>query len=125
MTDAAAARPGHETGFGTPAYRAYVLSALLVVYIFNFIDRSIFAILTEPMKTSLKLEDWHMGVLGGLAFAIFYTTLGIPIARLAERRSRIGIIVVSLTIWSLMTVLCGFALGFASLFMFRLLVGVG
>ena len=77
------------------------------------------------MKTSLQLEDWHMGVLGGLAFAIFYTTLGIPIARLAERRSRIGIIVVSLTLWSLMTVLCGFAVGFMSLFMFRLLVGVG
>ncbi|HPF21878.1 MAG: MFS transporter [Hyphomonas sp.] len=125
MTDAAAARPGHETGYGSSGYRAYVLSALLVVYIFNFIDRSIFAILTEPMKTSLKLEDWHMGVLGGLAFAIFYTTLGIPIARLAERRSRIGIIVISLTLWSLMTVLCGFAVGFMSLFAFRLMVGVG
>lgn len=125
MTDAAAARPGHETGYGSSAYRSYVLGALLVVYIFNFIDRSIFAILTEPMKTSLQLEDWHMGVLGGLAFAIFYTTLGIPIARLAERRSRIGIIIVSLTIWSLMTVLCGFAVGFTSLFLFRLMVGVG
>ena len=125
MTDAAAARPGHETGYGTASYRAYVLGSLLLVYIFNFIDRSIFAILTEPMKTSLKLEDWHMGVLGGLAFAIFYTTLGIPIARLAERRSRLGIIVVSLTLWSLMTVLCGFAVGFMSLFAFRLLVGVG
>ncbi|WP_273187120.1 spinster family MFS transporter [Hyphomonas adhaerens] len=125
MTDAAAARLGHETGYGSSGYRAYVLSALLVVYIFNFIDRSIFAILTEPMKTSLKLEDWHMGVLGGLAFAIFYTTLGIPIARLAERRSRIGIIVIALSLWSLMTVMCGFAMGFMSLFMFRLMVGVG
>ncbi|HAE26240.1 MULTISPECIES: spinster family MFS transporter [Hyphomonas] len=125
MTDAALTRPGHETGYGSSGYRAYVLSALLVVYIFNFIDRSIFAILTEPMKTSLKLEDWHMGVLGGLAFAIFYTTLGIPIARLAERRSRIGIIVIALSLWSLMTVMCGFAMGFMSLFMFRLMVGVG
>ena len=125
MTDAAAARPGHETGYGSSGYRAYVLSALLIVYIFNFIDRSIFAILTEPMKTSLQLEDWHMGVLGGLAFAIFYTTLGIPIARLAERRSRIGIIVIALSLWSLMTVLCGFAMGFMSLFLFRLMVGVG
>ena len=125
MTDAAAARPGHETGYGSSGYRAYVLSALLIVYIFNFIDRSIFAILTVPMKTSLQLEDWHMGVLGGLAFAIFYTTLGIPIARLAERRSRIGIIVIALSLWSLMTVLCGFAMGFMSLFLFRLMVGVG
>lgn len=125
MTDAAAARPGHETGYGSSGYRAYVLSALLTVYIFNFIDRSIFAILTEPMKTSLKLEDWHMGVLGGLAFAIFYTTLGIPIARLAEHRKRLSIIVVALSLWSLMTVMCGFAVGFGSLFFFRLLVGVG
>tara|TARA_R110000803_G_scaffold121193_1_gene189297 strand:- start:734 stop:2212 length:1479 start_codon:yes stop_codon:yes gene_type:complete len=125
MTDAATARPGHETGFSTPTYRAYVLSSLLVVYIFNFIDRSIFAILTEPIKMSLKLEDWHMGLLGGLAFAMFYTTLGIPIARLAERKSRMLIIIISLTMWSLMTVLCGFATSFLTLFIFRLLVGVG
>ena len=132
MTDAATpsqttaeVRPGYQTGFGTPLYRGYVLSSLLVVYIFNFIDRSIFAILTEPMKLSLKLEDWHMGVLGGLAFAIFYTTLGIPIARVAERRSRMLIIVISLTLWSLMTVLCGFATSFITLFIFRLMVGVG
>lgn len=132
MTDAAtpsqtssSTPPGYLTGFGTPLYRGYVLSSLLVVYIFNFIDRSIFGILTEPMKLSLQLEDWHMGVLGGLAFAIFYTTLGIPIARVAERRSRMLIIVVSLTLWSLMTVMCGFATSFLTLFIFRLLVGVG
>ncbi|OZB17194.1 MAG: MFS transporter [Hyphomonas sp. 34-62-18] len=132
MTDAAtpsqtssSTPPGYITGFGTPLYRGYVLSSLLVVYIFNFIDRSIFGILTEPMKLSLQLEDWHMGLLGGLAFAIFYTTLGIPIARIAERRSRMMIIIISLTLWSLMTVLCGFATSFLTLFIFRLLVGVG
>lgn len=132
MTDAATSsqttaseRPGYETGYGTPQYRGYVLFSLLIVYIFNFIDRSIFAILTEPMKESLKLEDWHMGVLGGLAFAIFYTTLGIPIARVAERRNRMQIIIISLSLWSLMTVLCGFAVSFTTLFLFRLLVGVG
>ncbi|WP_353257056.1 MFS transporter [Hyphomonas sp.] len=117
--------PGYQTGYGTPAYRGYVLFSLLIVYIFNFIDRSIFAILTEPMKESLKLEDWHMGLLGGLAFAIFYTTLGIPIARVAERYNRMLIIMVSLAMWSLMTVLCGFATSFTTLFIFRLLVGVG
>ena len=76
MTDAATpsqttteAVPGYKTGYGTPLYRGYVLTSLLVVYIFNFIDRSIFGILTEPMKLSLQLEDWHMGLLGGLAFA--------------------------------------------------------
>jgi MFS family permease len=132
MTDAATPSqtsssnaPGHLTGYGTKEYRAYVLGSLLLVYIFNFIDRSIFNILTEPMKVSLQLEDWQMGVLGGLAFAIFYTTLGIPIARFAERYSRMKIIVVSLALWSLMTVLCGFAVSFMTLFVFRLLVGVG
>ncbi len=128
MTDttvSAEQKPGYETGYRTPAYRAYVLSSLLIVYIFNFIDRSIFAILTEPIKTSLKLEDWHMGLLGGLAFAMFYTTLGIPIARIAERKSRMIIIIVSLLMWSLMTVLCGFAVSFATLFACRLLVGIG
>lgn len=122
LTEAA---PGYLTGYGTKQYRSYVLGSLLLVYIFNFIDRSIFNILTEPMKLSLKLEDWHMGLLGGLAFAIFYTTLGIPIARLAERYSRMKIIVISLALWSLMTVLCGFAVSFMTLFVFRLLVGVG
>lgn len=132
MTDAAtssqttaAERPGYETGFGTPQYRGYVLFSLLIVYIFNFIDRSIFNILVEPMKVSLQLEDWHMGLLGGLAFAIFYTTLGIPIARVAERRSRMLIIIISLSLWSLMTVMCGFATSFLTLFLFRMLVGVG
>ncbi|MAN44810.1 MAG: MFS transporter [Alphaproteobacteria bacterium] len=126
MSDAATeARPGYETGYRTKGYRAYVLASLLMVYIFNFIDRSIFGILTDPIRDSLKLEDWQMGLLGGLAFAMFYTTLGIPIARVSERHSRMMIIVGSLTIWSLMTVLCGFAVGFASMFLFRLLVGVG
>jgi MFS family permease len=116
---------GHETGFGTPLYRGYVLSSLLLVYIFNFIDRSVFSILTDPMRETFKFEDWQMGLLGGVAFALFYTTLGIPIARLAERKSRITIIMISLALWSLMTVLCGFACGFVSLFLFRMMVGVG
>ncbi len=125
MTDAAADRPGHETGFGSPAYRAYVLSSLLVVYIFNFIDRSILAILTDPIKKSLNLEDWHMGMVGGFAFAMLYTTLGIPIARVSERMSRVRIIVAAITLWSLMTVFCGFAGGFLSLFLLRIGVGIG
>ena len=88
MTDAAnssqtqaASLPPHETGFGTKAYRSYVLGSLLLVYIFNFIDRTIINILTEPIKNSFGVEDWQMGLLGGPAFAILYTMLGIPIAR--------------------------------------------
>ena len=60
-------------GFGTPGYRAYVLGALLTVYIFNFIDRTIVNILTEPIKLTFGLEDWQMGLLGGPAFAVLYT----------------------------------------------------
>ena len=109
---AAHAPPGASSGFGTPAYRGYVLGSLLLVYIFNFIDRSILAILTDPIKHSLGLEDWHMGMVGGLAFAMLYTTLGIPIARISERTSRKWIIIFSLSLWSIMTVFCGLAMGF-------------
>lgn len=117
--------PGASSGFGTPAYRGYVLGSLLLVYIFNFIDRSILAILTDPIKHSLGLEDWHMGMVGGLAFAMLYTTLGIPIARISERTSRKWIIIFSLSLWSIMTVFCGMAMGFLSLFIMRICVGIG
>lgn len=112
-------------GFGTPGYRAYVLTALLIVYIFNFIDRTIVNILTEPIKLSFGLEDWQMGMLGGPAFAVLYTFLGIPIARGAERFNRVIIIATAVAIWSLFTALCGFAMSFLMLFLFRVGVSIG
>lgn len=112
-------------GFGTPGYRAYVLSALLIVYIFNFIDRTIVNILTEPIKLTFALEDWQMGLLGGPAFAVLYTFLGIPIARGAERFNRVIIIAVAVAVWSLFTALCGFAMSFMMLFLFRVGVSIG
>ena len=112
-------------GFGTPAYRAYVLSALLIVYIFNFIDRTIINILTEPIKLSFGLEDWQMGLLGGPAFAVLYTFIGIPIARGAERYNRVMIITLAVAVWSLFTALCGFAMSFMVLFLFRVGVSIG
>ncbi|MEP2735377.1 MAG: MFS transporter [Erythrobacter sp.] len=118
------AAPASE-GFGTPAYRAYVLIALLVVYIFNFIDRTIINILTEPIKLTFGLEDWQMGLLGGPAFAVLYTFIGIPIARGAERYNRVAIIAVAVAIWSLFTALCGFAMSFLMLFLFRVGVSIG
>ncbi|WP_034959487.1 spinster family MFS transporter [Erythrobacter longus] len=114
-----------NTGFGTPGYRAYVLGALLTVYIFNFIDRTIVNILTEPIKLSFGLEDWQMGLLGGPAFAVLYTFLGIPIARAAERYNRVLIIAGAVIIWSLFTALCGFAASFLMLFLFRVGVSIG
>lgn len=107
------------------AYRSYVLAVLVIVYTFNFIDRQIVGILAVPIKTELHLSDSQLGLMGGLAFALFYTLLGIPIARLADRVSRTGIMTVALALWSLMTAMCGLTQNFAQLFMARVGVGVG
>ncbi|CAA0125313.1 D-galactonate transporter [Halioglobus japonicus] len=114
-----------ETGFGTAGYRKYVLGALLTVYLFNFIDRTIINILTEPIKESFGVEDWQMGLLGGPAFAVLYTFIGIPIARFSEKNHRVWIIAGSVALWSLMTVLCGFATSFVALLIFRVGVSIG
>lgn len=114
-----------DFGFGTKEYRAYVLGLLLLVYVFNFIDRTIINILTEPIKDTFKVEDWQMGLLGGPAFAILYTFLGIPIARIAERHNRVWIITLAISLWSLMTAFCGIAASFLWLFVFRVGVSIG
>ena len=100
---------------------------LLTVYIFNFIDRQIVNILAEPIAKDLDLSDTQIGLMTGLAFALFYTVLGIPIARFADRptTSRPRLIAVSLALWSAMTALCGMAQNFAQLLMARIGVGVG
>ncbi|MEW4466207.1 MFS transporter [Parasphingorhabdus sp. JC815] len=113
------------TGYGGRNYRNYILGVLLTVYIFNFIDRTIINILTEPIKESFGMEDWQMGLLGGPAFAILYTFVGIPIARYSEKHHRVWIIAGSVALWSLMTVLCGFATSFIALFIFRIGVSIG
>lgn len=105
--------------------RAYVLLMLVLVYTFNFIDRQIVGILAVPIKADLGLSDTQLGLMGGLAFALFYTGLGIPIAMLADRFSRTWIMTVALAVWSAMTAVCGLAQNFAQLFMARLGVGVG
>lgn len=129
MTDAAiktgAGAAEASEGYGTSAYRSYVLLSLIVVYTFNFIDRSIINILTEPIKQSFQVEDWQMGLLGGPAFAVLYTLLGIPIARVAERFHRVWIIAVSVFVWSFATALCGLATSFIMLFLFRVCVSIG
>ncbi len=116
--------PSQNVSFST-RYRNYVLGVLLVINIFNFIDRSILAILLQPIKLELQLTDTQLGVLSGAAFAIFYSTLGVPIARLADRHSRVNIMSLSLTAWSLMTAVCGLAQNFWQLLLFRVGVGVG
>ncbi|GLI98070.1 MFS transporter [Sphingobium sp. BS19] len=106
-------------------YRAVVLAMLLLVYTFNFLDRQILGILAGPIKAELNLTDTQLGALGGIAFALLYSTLGIPLALLADRTSRTWVITISLTIWSGFTALCGMATSFLQLFLFRLGVGVG
>jgi len=106
-------------------YRHYVLGVLLTVYTFNYLDRQIVAILLPSIKAEFMLSDLQLGLLSGIAFALFYATLGIPIAMLADRMSRKWIVTASLTIWSGMTALSGTATSFAQLMIYRVLVGVG
>ena len=122
MTDAAAAP---FAGHGTRAYRAWVLFALLVVYTFNFIDRVLVSIVQEPIRAEFNLTDTQLGLLGGPTFAILYTLLGIPIARLAERKNRMTILAVCVGLWSAMTAACGMATSYATLLLARIGVSVG
>jgi len=105
--------------------RALTLFLLVLVYTFNFIDRQIVGILAVPIKADLGLSDTQLGLMGGLAFALFYTGLGIPVAILADRFSRTWIMTGALVIWSAMTAACGLAHNFWQLFLARLGVGVG
>jgi predicted MFS family arabinose efflux permease len=102
-----------------------VLFLLLLAYIFNFVDRQIVSVLVVPIKAELGLSDTQLGLMIGLAFALFYTGLGIPIAWLADRTSRVRIIAISLGLWSLFTALCGFTKSFPQLFLARMGVGIG
>jgi predicted MFS family arabinose efflux permease len=107
------------------AHRWYALGLLFLVYVFNFIDRSILNILAPAIKKDLGLSDTQIGFLGGIAFAVFYTFVGIPIARLADRAVRRDILAACLAIWSAMTAACGFAQSFVHLLLARIGVAVG
>ena len=102
-----------------------VLLILLLAYIFNFIDRQIIGVLAVPIKAELGLSDRQLGLMGGVAFALFYSGLAIPIAWLADRKSRVRIIAFSVALWSLFTAACGFAQNFWHLFLARMGVGIG
>lgn len=111
--------------YPNPGYAWYVVVLLTVAYVFSFLDRQILSLLVEPIKADLQISDTQMSLLQGLAFGIFYTLLGIPIGRLADRRSRRGIIAAGITIWCFMTAACGLARNYAQLFIARIGIGVG
>ena len=105
--------------------RNYALGTLVLVYTFNFIDRQILSILLEAIKLDLKLSDTQLGFLTGFAFAVFYATLGIPIAKYADKGNRRNVISLAIAIWSLMTAFSGLALNFFHLLAARIGVGIG
>ncbi|RYD54572.1 MAG: MFS transporter [Sphingomonadales bacterium] len=117
--------PNPSAAPASTAPRGLVLAMLLLVYIFNFLDRQILSILAQPVKADLGLDDAQLGMLGGLAFAVLYSTLAIPFALLADKTSRSWVITVSLAVWSGFTALCGAAQNFTQMFLSRLGVGVG
>ena len=109
----------------TGAYGGYAMTLLLLIYLVNFLDRQVVHILAEPIKRDLAIADWQIGLLSGLSFALLYTILGLPIAWLAERKSRPAIIGTSAVVWSGFTLLCGVTQNFGQLVLARVGVGIG
>mgnify|MGYP003323687029 CR=1 FL=1 len=107
------------------AYAHYVLFVLIIVYVFNFIDRQILSILSEDIKRDLGVTDAQMGFLYGTVFAVFYAVFGIPLARFADVWVRRSLISIGLMFWSAMTALSGFAKSFPMLAALRIGVGIG
>ncbi|MCA1395223.1 MFS transporter [Bradyrhizobium sp. BRP56] len=107
------------------ARRYYVLALLTIIYALNFLDRTIFNVLIEPIKKEFTLSDTTMGLLAGFGFVLFYSLLGIPIARMADRLSRRNIVAIAFAFWSAMTYLCGLASSVTTLVLARVGVGIG
>jgi MFS family permease len=120
-----AASAGSDKQLDNPAYKGYVVAVLVLGYIFNVVDRGALGILVEPIKRDLQISDTAMGLLTGLAFAMFYSIMGVPIARLADRWSRVNVLALAITLWSIATALCGAAYNYFTLFLARSATGVG
>ena len=114
-----------DPGYRRSLYAWYVVAVLMLAYIFSYVDRAILTLLVTPIKRDIGLSDTEVSLLHGLAFALFYTLMGFPIGRLADRRHRVSIIGAGMIIWSLMTAACGLAKTFWGLFLARVGVGFG
>lgn len=119
-----AAAPSGNALFG-PRYRHYVLGVLFLGYVFNTIDRGILGVLLEPIRLEFGVSDTLLGLLGGIAFALFYSTVGIFLAALADRTNRRNVLAVCIALWSIMTALCGTAVNFTMLLLARIGTAVG
>ena len=107
MTTATAA--DQVQGYGTGRYRTYVLAALTLIYILNFVDRGLLAVVGPDLVPELGISDTQFGLLTGFGFALLYTIVGIPLARFADTGHRVWLMTVCIALWSIMTVLCGLA----------------
>ena len=117
--------PSSTSSYPRPAYAWYCLSIICFAYLFGFMDRIVVGLLTPAIQADLGLTDSQMGVIQGLAFAVFYTIFGIPIGMAADRGNRKWILTAGATFWSLMTAACGLARSFGGLFGARVGVGIG
>src|ERR1700722_5065042 len=108
-----------------PAYKRYLLAILLAILAFNTVDRLVLGLLLQNIKADLSLTDTQLGLLSGIAFALFYSTMGIPLARWADRGNRVTIITLTTTVWCAAVALSGLAKTFAQLLLIRIFVAVG
>ncbi|MBB88258.1 spinster family MFS transporter [Abyssibacter sp.] len=106
-------------------YAWFVVAILMMAYVFSFVDRQILNLMVGPIRKDLGISDTEMSLLMGFSFAIFYTIMGIPLGRMADSKSRRGLVTVGIIVWSVMTALCGLAKHYWQLFIFRIGVGVG
>jgi MFS family permease len=125
MVDLAPQVAAQASAAGPSRWRYYVLALLTIIYALNFLDRTIFNVLIEPIKKEFFLSDTTMGLLAGFGFVLFYSLLGIPIARIADRINRRNIVAAAFAFWSAATALCGMASSVTTLALARIGVGIG
>lgn len=125
MPDSDALTADAESATGSTSYAWYVVIVLMLAQVFSFIDRMIMGLLVGPIRSTFEISDTQYSLLAGFAFALFYGIMGLPLARIADSKSRRGLIAAGIAVWSVMTAACGFAKGFWTLFLARVGVGVG
>jgi MFS family permease len=117
--------PAIDPPYPSAAYGWYVAIILVLIYTSSFIDRSMLSLMVGPIRADLGLSDFQLSLLQGFAFAAFYTAMGLPLGRLADRSKRNRMVAIGVTVWSVATATCGLARSFTQLFLSRIGVGIG